>query len=71
MPAGIRDRVVADAWLCLACAKDKKPAFLASPARSCFPCEMVTPCGKLIGYTYEAARGERISSALAKALGFT
>jgi len=27
---------------------------------------MVTPCGKLLGYTYEAARGESISSALEK-----
>lgn len=55
---------MADAWLCLVCPKDKKPAFLVSPAQPCIPCEMVTPCGKLLGYTYEAARGESISSAL-------
>lgn len=66
IPARTRDRVVADAWLCLACAKDTKPAFLLSPAQSCIPCEMVTPCGKLLGYTYKAARGESISSALGK-----
>lgn len=47
----IRGRTVAHAWLCHAFVKDKKPAFLVSPAWSYIHCEMVTPCGKLLGYT--------------------
>lgn len=51
VPAVIRGRTVAHAWLCHAFVKDKKPAFLVSPAWSYIHCEMVTPCGKLLGYT--------------------
>lgn len=56
LPAGIMNRAVADAWRCLPFAEGEKRAWLPF---LCISCKMMTPCGKILCYMYEATRVEK------------